>query len=606
MYFDPEAPPPEASRSEWEKVKAKWDELEAARMAVGAQSPGVFALMEHGGTSLEDVAKSSPQQTRNAVGSALDAVLDKIAETEASLGGDLDWRELGAVHRQLFAGFLPPSGRNWSDLIMKSVAQDVVEDYEDEEWWTSIGLATLAAAAFVFSELATGGLATVLWASAGVGAGVAQAAISWERVRRPRHGGSGHCEPRDRAGHARIRCAPPASRRSSTPSSRSLMLPAPARRSRRVARSSPVPSGRSAPGAPRLQHAAPRSRRWRPSLPAERALAVETSVRELGAVEAIRRSGRSADELAEIVGRDSDAGKRLLSQATVSDAKGALGWVEQVKHAFRTHAEAEAALDGLAKLERDAADAAVANAIDVLGPARTLDLAGGWQRLVEHLGTDSVAGRRLTEWRDGIAEELVAEFGDDAVIRTGSVGKFSNDLDISTLGANAAGDRERVRSWLAARVGCSPDALHDLLKFDIFTDPRRMHLADLEELGIDAELRERLSKQQAARQEQLVMSRRVYDARQAGDQAAVTALEEEMAELGITEVRDFRPLTGGERERVGSQIDSLHADLQKAVREGDTGRVTALVDEIADRQALLNASEGGGYFTGGGTRRYVQ
>ncbi|MDX6556258.1 MAG: hypothetical protein QOD86_2453 [Miltoncostaeaceae bacterium] len=75
--------------------------------------------------------------------------------------------------------------------------------------------------------------------------------------------------------------------------------------------------------------------------------------------------------------------------------------------------------------------------------------------------------------------------------------------------------------------------------------------------------------------------------------------------MSVDEIPDFRPLTGGERERLGQRIDELHTALVEAAKKGDTGEVTRLCDEIADRQAMINVSEGGGYFTGGGTRRYV-
>jgi hypothetical protein len=607
VTFDPGTPPHATDmRGRWEEAKKQWDRLQAARQFIGSQSPGVFALMEHGGASPADVATASPEEARAAVARALDRVDAKITETATAIGSsppDLDWRELAVVHQQLFAGRQGTSGVAWSDPVAKSIAADVVSAYEDHQWWVNMGLATLGAAAFLFSELATGGLATVLWASVGVGIAAGQAGMAWERYSDLSAAAAASASPDTRvASYEQASAARTAAILETVFAFLDLAGGVKLLRAgggRLLGELSAAARGREmlAESSALLAHL--------DELPvAEAGAAIDASVRELGAAEAIRRSGKSADELAELVGRESDSGQRLLSQATVSDT-GVLGLWQRASQEYGRRQGSEAALRGLDELAGEEAQRAVAEAIDVLGPAGTLDLAGGWERPAGRLDEGGAAARRLLEWREAIRKDLLREFGPERVRATGSVGKLSNDLDVSTLGPNAARDRERVRAWIAARAGGSPDDLRRMLFCDVFTDPLRMHPADLAAAGLGPEVREQISRAQVVRQEQLLMNHRLYEAKAAGNTQAADAIRQEMASLRIGEVRDFRPLTGSERERIGRQIDELHAKLVEAAKAGDSSRVSALVDDIADRQALINVSEGGGYFTGGGTRRYV-
>jgi hypothetical protein len=49
----------------------------------------------------------------------------------------------------------------------------------------------------------------------------------------------------------------------------------------------------------------------------------------------------------------------------------------------------------------------------------------------------------------------------------------------------------------------------------------------------------------------------------------------------------------------------LHQELQAAQRAGNTARQGELATQIARKQAMINATEHGGYFSGGGVRRSV-
>ena len=609
VTFDPAHPPsPIVVVEDPARLKAAnehWARLQVERAKIGRRSPAVFALMEHGGDPAA-VAAASPADARKAVGLALGNVLAKIGETETALAkNDLDWRELGAIHAQLFAGGRKgPSGEPWNDPVKRSVARDLVQAYEDRQWWINLGLATAGAAAFLFSELATGGLATILWASAGVGLAGVQAGMAWESYGDLASAAASSANPDQQlVTHE----AADAAFTAAVIESVFAFIDA-AGGAKMIIRSGARLAGELGAAARARDLVAGRARALAEldtMTAAEAATSVEAAVRELGASEAIRRSGKGADELAELVGRESDTGRRLLGQATVSDASGVLGFLDRLMGEATRREGAETALRQLDQLAPHEAAQAVATALDVLGPQATLRRAGGWERLAGALDETSEAATRLKAWRQGLERDLVAEFGPERVLVTGSGGKLSNDLDVSVLGPNAARDRERVRLWLAARAGGGPDELKKLLHCDVFTDPLRMHPADMAAAGLSDTVREQINRAQAARQEQLLQNHRLYEARAAKNADAEAAIRQEMKATAVDEIPDFRPLTSGERERLGRRIDELHAALVEASKRGDSGEVARLCDEIADRQAMINVSEGGGYFTGGGARRYV-
>ncbi len=603
VRFDPRRPHPSPG---WTEAKEHWDQLQGLRMAIGRRSPGVFALMEHGGgADLATVADASPDEARAAIGTSLDRVDGKISQTAQALAtDDLDWHDLTVVHRQLFDGKARPGSVDWSSEIPKSVGKDVTSDHEDREWWIDLGLGTLAAAAFVFSELATAGWATVLWAGVGVGIGAGQAVSSWENWDDLATAADASANPDTRVvTHEQADAAMTTAVLDSVFAF--LDVGGVAGGVYRAARTLGAASAARTAGRAAGDLATSSLKRIDRLDPPAARVAVERAVEELGAAEAVRRSGKAAYELAELVGRDTDVGKRLLLQGGRADLPDLVHVILGLPTAKERRAASMQAMKALDTLPADQVERVVAEAVDELGPAAAIRAADGWKTLAQRLGNQSPTAQRLDTWRDGIELDLLAEFGEDRVVRTGRRGQMSNDFDVSTLGPTAQADRQRVRAFLASRVGVGPDDLGPMLHCEVFTDPRRMHLASLTGLGLDADVAARLIKEQTVRQEQLVQNRRLLAALDAGDDVTATALRESMAEMGIKEIPDFRILSEGEIGRVGQAVDALHAELIAASQTGDSARVATLVDEIADRQALINASEGGGYFTGGGTRRYV-
>jgi hypothetical protein len=186
-YFNPEAPPalapdPGENLTPWPVVKAVDNKLVAALSELTVRYPAVYALAFGHHNNAGAASAMSPEAARTLIGESLSALVVRIESTASKiLDGDLDYRDLTPIHAQLFAGKASPSGFNWAASFPQFAAKDLLSDYETKEFWTTLGLSSLAAAAFVVAELATAGTAVFVAGAVGVGAGVTQAGLSWER-----------------------------------------------------------------------------------------------------------------------------------------------------------------------------------------------------------------------------------------------------------------------------------------------------------------------------------------------------------------------------------------------------------------------------------------
>jgi hypothetical protein len=140
----------------------------------------------------------------------------------------------------------------------------------------------------------------------------------------------------------------------------------------------------------------------------------------------------------------------------------------------------------------------------------------------------------------------------------------------------------------------------------MFTDPRRLHLYDV----LPQAARESLSKKQAAFQIQLIYNRRLYQAgwgtaeKGSIQEAQAITIRAQMTALGIKEA-PFKPLSQAQIAILNNEIEHLHKQLNKALASGGEVTQTKLIEDIAQRQAMINASEGGGYIGSGQVRRMV-
>jgi hypothetical protein len=138
--------------------------------------------LEGGGADPQAAAAlstSDPDAARATVLAALHRTREHITDTRDRLGGDLPY-ELHPIHDELLSGKLKTT-TDWTNPFNKAIAQATVQAYDDHQFWVDLGLSTLAAAAFVVAEIATGGMATFFVGFA-VGIGVGQAAEKWQKA----------------------------------------------------------------------------------------------------------------------------------------------------------------------------------------------------------------------------------------------------------------------------------------------------------------------------------------------------------------------------------------------------------------------------------------
>jgi hypothetical protein len=187
-HFDPDHKPdyppnPDDKMASWEIVKVVDNKLVAALSALTARYPAIFALATESPGAAETAATATPEQARAIVANSLTGLFARIEQTVPKImSDDLDYRDLTPIHAQLFSGKPSPSGVKWDESFAKWAAKDVLSDYEAKAFWISLGLTTLAAAAFIVAELATAGTATFfIAAGVAVAASATQAGISWER-----------------------------------------------------------------------------------------------------------------------------------------------------------------------------------------------------------------------------------------------------------------------------------------------------------------------------------------------------------------------------------------------------------------------------------------
>ena len=604
--FDPDARPevaPTGTESPpmhtWDEARRQYDQIQAVVSGFGNRFPAIYAAIRD--NRIEDLIQGTPQQARSAVAESLVNVLNNIDQTRPRIeGGGLDYRDLQPIHSQLFGGTRGASNTNWSDPFNRWVANDILSDHAAREFWIQLGLGTLAAAAFLVAELATAGSATFfIAAEVGITASVTQAGRSWDRYRNLATAAQANVSDemalvaRGQVNEALLGAILDTVGAFLDIAGVGVHI---ARAGRTILPEFALAGARrgAVEGLERVGQ-----------MGAEEARAlINRAVSELGVEQTATRSGKSLDELIGIVGAESEVGQRI--QAFRLARQAGLTGAEDLPTRLRNLAEElRPGPTGAARLTRAEADRLAVQAVEQYGPVQTLQLAGGWKKLAGALGDDSVAGRHLYTWRDSVwaeTEQFITQELRGQVRRTGSQGRFSNDLDFSLLGPNASVNRDRARSFLAGRTGLSPEELDRMLACTAFTDPRRLHLYDY----LSPTLREQMANEAAAFERNLIWNRRLHDARHATppNEALATQIRNQMRELNIAE-STFVPLSREDLSRLYREIDSLHQELETAVQQGNVARQQELVRDIGRRQGQINASEEGAYISGGGGREFV-
>ena len=639
-YFTPGTPPRNAPRGteqppfhNYAEVQARWDTTQRYIDLTATQSPAVFAAVDQ--HRVGDAAGApTPEQALQVVNEVLGRLVGNIGETKTKVStGEIDYRSLKPIHQQMYSGAATgPSGTRWNSVAARAVGEGVVADEEAWTMWTSLITGLLAAGAFIAAEIFSGGLATPLLIGTGIGLGVGQAAHSWQNyVNLATAAGS--------AASADTRVATPEQAEEAL--FQALLdtvfvfmdAAAPAWRGMRaIQEGSQVAAavGRSA-----SRQAERVGALLAAGNAAEAAPIVRAVVAEHGVAGAIQRTGQSAEELARLFPGDAAENiamrERLLgasrfgiggaaaegaeavaaADAARRSARAALAGENAAARAFMESGPLEALIPQIAQkldagvITREMADQLVLESVERFGPARTVDMAGGWSRLSTALTNESAAAQPFLSWRRGIYQDL-KEFAEHelgaAIPDQGSAGAFKNDLDISFMGEHGAANRARARAFVAARAGIadSPEALNRFMMMELFTDPRRLRAYD----ALPEALRERIAREQTAFERELIPNRDLHYARTHGDAELEQAVLEQMRRDGVREIA-YRPLSSGEIERLAQDLDGVHQQLLAAVESGDVAAQEAAARRLVQTQALMNAAEEGGYYSGGSASRYV-
>jgi hypothetical protein len=602
--YDPSGPPSgpnfqtegkEGYRT-WSDVDKEYKAAEAALQKILASSPAVYALVsqaEEGpmpqqqGQKTSDVAAANPADARSQIRPMMNAVLLKIEDAAGKVGNDLDYRDFIPVHDQLMqtAAFSGP--------IERAVIKADVEGHETMKMLRSLGLGALSAAAFILAEFATGGMATFLLV-AGVAASAGNAALSIDDYLNKRTAAQAKSgDPRldivsdaqadsalvtavidtvfvfiDGAGAMIGRLAP------SARAARSLLEAA--------------ESGAAKAATHGLAEAIAAGGE-------QAAKAIEKSVTEVGVQATAKASGKTAEQLAEQVGKDSELGKRILAASDLAAKEGGKG--------------AEELAGKIAKLAEitDAAEKekVLRAAIDQFGVVGTARKAGGWKAMTKGINLNGGVGTELMEWRESLVRQLedyIAKESEGAskTVQTGTQRSAGSDIDVSTFGKDSSQNVAKAKEFIAGRAGCDSSELDKLLDLEVMADPTRMHLQDVVE-GMTEETRRDISRAAARYEEQMIYARRIYKARAAGNEKAAQEAIKEAETLGIKPFEGYRPLSSSEITALNRKLDGLVEKLKTATE----AEKKQLIEEIGQTQAQILSDNPFAYSTGGGIRLNV-
>lgn len=597
--FDPENPPQikgapagrEGDFRSYEEVKAQYDVLDAGIKKVLAESPAVFAIVSGGGgepgQAAKDFATQDTGKARAQLSSALTALGAKIDEAVPLVGEDLDHRDFIPVHQQLFGT------AEFSGELEKSIIGKDIEGHEMGKVLRSLGLGVLSAAAFLVAEFATAGMATFIAVAVGIGASATNAGLSIDDyLKKATAAGAGTGDKRNdivsqeqvdsALFQAVLDTALAFIDAAVGIASAAAKLGGPAAKLAAAAEAGMAKAGTAglSEALSGADHAA-------------KIAAVEKSLAEAGINQTVAASGKSAEELATLVGKETESGKRLLAAAGLGQDAAALEGLA-------------AKLADLGKLDPAERLTVMRQAIDQFGYAGALRRAGGWQNVTKTLGDASPISVEIEGWRSRIVSDLqtymeTASKGEAKAVRTGTEAPTS-DVDISTVGADAGQQVDRALEFAAKRAGCTREELGTIIDLDAAVNPARMHLQDVVK-GLSPQARSAIEREAARFEEGLTYSRRYHQAEQAGDKALMQQIEQE---AGGRLNKGWKPLDPGQAGALQKRMDDWSAQLAKLEADGaGEAEKTALIQQIGRAQAEVLASNPVMYGTGGSIRTWV-
>ncbi|HKG62314.1 MAG TPA: DUF4157 domain-containing protein [Pyrinomonadaceae bacterium] len=168
---------------DWQQIKGQYDRVSAVVSSFANLYPSVYVLIQE--DRLDELAQAgSAAQAKGVVGTTLRKALEKAQEADQKVATqDISFYDLLPVHARLFSGsskeLLAPRFP-WEHPFYQDIGKGILKDHETKEFWVSLGLSLLAAAALIAAPF-TGGLTAALLVGVGLGIGAGQAIVSWER-----------------------------------------------------------------------------------------------------------------------------------------------------------------------------------------------------------------------------------------------------------------------------------------------------------------------------------------------------------------------------------------------------------------------------------------
>jgi len=596
VRFDPSGPPPVPAEDvagfvPWETVKKSYDELTAEVTRRADANPALFALLAEG--ELSKATDDDPEKAKAAMGEQLLKVIENTRTTEKEIQDSSDlYLDLRPVHEALIGGNPAASGTVWSKPFNKWLAREEMKSHQasQERLATLLGAAGLVA--MVVASLATAGGALAISATvAGLTASGMQAGMSWDKYM-----------TLETAAKSTVRSDLGVVEQSQADAELFMAVLNTA--------FALVDLGGAVAGAGKTLGISPKAflagrtvrkaalEALEKEIGVMSAAKVGQSINEFGltTVEAAwRKAGRPIEELGPFLRKDAS----LVELAEMVEGHLKLG--KGADKAIMSLLD-----EALKSTDQVALDAAARDALLVLGPKGLVKKVGGWKSLGKKLGASSKTMIELDAWRMGIFNETKAfieglEGGEKALIATGTPGPTS-DLDMSTLGVRSAENREAAKSYMAARAGTTPGDLELLLDAGFFTDPRRLHIGDY----LAPEVRRILTAGQVEQERELILRMALSEAEKGGDRKAIEAVEEMMGQAGISNRVPLAPLQPSAVAKLNEEIDALHAQLKQLADSGaDAAEQVKVARDIVERQAMINATEKGGYFGGGTVAKEV-
>ncbi|MFH0751254.1 MAG: hypothetical protein V2B17_05410 [Chloroflexota bacterium] len=585
VHFNPGSPPDESNDSPptYDIVMAEWSKLIAAEAGIVRTHPSAVFFMGVGGDPSKIKADKDIRVARAEIGTALADLEGKIDKAIPLVGDDLEFTDFVPIHQQLMGGTPGGSGTIWSKPVEKAVAKETLSDANMMDLLATLGVGTLSAALFVFAELASGGLATFLFA-AGAGVSGAQAAKSWDTYVDLSTANKATITPETQLVSGEQVDAAMVSAILDT------VFAAIDGWQAVKGGYTALKGGKAILEGGKAGATAGAATLLKTLRGADNPAAVlAKAVAEVGLEDARKLSGLGFDDLAKIAGENTDLGKQFAMLAekgagAMSDATRAL--VDQ--------------LPKIGELSAEEGEKVLAAAAGQFGYKGVLEKAGGWGTLkaapVMKGGSGSAAA--LEGWRATIVKELGQFMEEESgkmskAVRTGTE-KASSDLDVQILGGTAAELQQRAEGWLAGRMGTDVKRAKKLLDAEIFVDPTRAHLIDLmRDLGED--VRAQIQGKMATYEQQMILGARLKEAEKAGKEA-VDKVMKEAGERGITPFAGFEALSPSQQKQTAALIDGWMTELKDPANASRRGE---LIERVSKAQANINASHPDAYVGGG-------